>query len=404
MSGRVPDVICVSANHWSGLPTSKQHLMQIVSRSARVLYVDPPLDVFSVLGQRGRWPKLRGLRPVDEQMWVLSPVVPAHPSTPAAKLDFHRGQAERVRKASVSLGLESPVLWTFAPEHVAYAGALDEALIVYHAADDPAATSGADREATSSIERDLMEAADLVFVVSQALFEGRAGSGKAHRLPNAADRSHFAAVLAGDPGVSPEEFAAAVSSGRGALAALEELEGPVIMFAGAAYGWFDEMTFLGIARARPDWNLVVVGPPGRALRAARLPGNVTLTGRRTYAEFPRFVVRCDVAVHPLREGAFATNCDPIVLYEYLLCGKPVVATPFPAALERGELLRTADTVDGFVAEIEESLLETDDLPVRAERIRFGLANTWEDRAERALGLIAGALDRRLGSGGARSEG
>ncbi len=401
MTDRVPDVICASANHWTGLPTSKQHLMQVVSRSASVLYVDPPLDVFSVVGRRRRWPKLLGLRRVDERLWVLSPVVPSHPSSPRSRLEFHRRHARRVTKAATSLGLERPVLWAFAPEHVAYAGSLGESLVVYHAADEPAATSGADPEATSAIERDMIEAADLVFVVSQALLDAKADSGKAHRLPNAADRRHFAEAITGDPEASRDELGAALAASRGAPSVLAGLEGPVIMYGGAAYGWFDEELFLGVARARPEWNLVVVGPPGRALRESALPGNVTLAGRRSYAEFPSFVARCDVAVQPLREGAFATHCDPIVLYEYLLCGKPVVATPFPAALERGDLLRTADTVGGFVTGIEEALRETDDLPLRRERMRFGYANTWEGRAEQALKLISGALEGDPGRGGAR---
>ncbi|MEA3409833.1 MAG: hypothetical protein U9Q95_05750, partial [Candidatus Eisenbacteria bacterium] len=49
-----PDMICLSPNHWTGLTTSKKHLMQIFSRKGRVLFVEPPIDLLSVLGRRRR--------------------------------------------------------------------------------------------------------------------------------------------------------------------------------------------------------------------------------------------------------------------------------------------------------------------------------------------------------------
>ncbi len=403
MNVRARDVVFLSTNHWTGLPTSKQHLAAVLARSRRVLYVDPPIDVFSTLGRPRRWRKLRGLARVDERLWVLSPVALATSRDPESRLAFHRRYAPRVRRAARALGFVAPIAWSFAPEHLGYAGAIDESLLIYHAADEPAATSP-DPTATGAIERDHMEAADVVLVASRALLDARAWTGKAHRLPNAADVRHFARVLAGDPEAPAERLAAAILRLRQRAARVGRVTGrPSILFGGAAYEWFDETLFLGAARARPDWDFTAAGPVGRALARARLPPNVTLLGRRPYNEFPEHVALCDVAVIPLREGEQARNCDPIVMYEYLLCGKPVVATPFPAALERRPLVRTARGLDGFVREIEEALEEIDDAPAARERMAFGYANTWEDRAETALGLIAeaaGASEDATGGGAA----
>ncbi len=400
MSREWPEILCISVNHWTGLPSTMQHLMQVFGRSSRVLYVDPPIDVFSAIGRPRRWAKFRGLRRVDERIWVLSPVALGNPSDPDARLAFHRRSASRVRRAAGSLGMREPLVWTFAPEHLGYAGALGELALVYHAADEPTATSRRP-ERTAAIERDLMDAADLVLTASQALLDARAHTGKARRLPNAADRRHFGRVLADDPEATPETLAEAAARPRIVPRALEGLTGPVVLFAGAAYAWFDSELFLSVARARPDWNLVAVGPPGRALPAARLPANVTLAGRRPYGEFPWHVAGCDVGFIPLREGETATNCDPIILHELLLCGKPVVTTPFPAALERGALVRTASTVEECVGAIEEAAGERTDGDARMERVRYGFANTWEDRARTALGYVEEALvARRAREGGA----
>ncbi len=103
---------------------------------------------------------------------------------------------------------------------------------------------------------------------------------------------------------------------------------------------------------RPEWVFALVGPRGPSLRRTRLPENVLTLGRKSYDVFPRYVARADVTFIPIREGEIYESCDPIVVYEYLLCGKAVVATPFPSAVEHGPLVRTADSAQGFAEAID----------------------------------------------------
>jgi glycosyltransferase involved in cell wall biosynthesis len=385
-----PDIVCLSANDWTGLPTSKQHLMSVLSRTGRVLYVDPPLDLASVLGRPRRWAKLRRLRRPHDGPWVLSPVRLAHSSAPDARAAFFRHAAPRVRSAARRIGIHDPVVWAFAPEHVACAGLLGEALLVYHAADDPSAMSRHPTE-TAALEGRMLAAADLVFVSSQALLDARARSGNVHRLPNAADRAHYSRILCGDPAAPVEALLAAAARPRQRPPELRGVDRPVLLYGGAVYGWFDEGLLLSLAAARPEWLFVLVGPVAGALRSAALPSNVLSVGRKPYAEFPWYVAAADVAIMPWRDGAITRHADPIMLYEYLLCGKPVVATPFPAALERGPFVRTASGPEAFAVAVEEALAEPRDSAQAAARARFGFSNTWEDRAARALSLIAAAL-------------
>jgi len=381
-------VVCVSTNHWTGLPTSKQHLMEILSRRVPVLYVDPPIDIFSVLGRRRRWPKLRGLRRVSAGPWVLSPVALDNRSS-------RRGaRAARMRDRAVSaarrLGLKRPVLWTYAPGHAPYVGAFDERIAVYQAADDPAAFSD-DPERTAADERRHIEAVDLVFTASRALKEERLWSGKAVRLPNAADAAHYERALGWSRKAGPEEV----------LRAVERLDArpgdlptgrPIALYGGAAYDWFDDDLLSETARMLPGVEFVLVGPACRRVASRRFPPNVTLLGRRSYGVFPRYVASADCAVLPWRRGRFSEHADPIVLYELLLCGLPVVATPFPAAVERGDLVRTADEPETFAGAVRDALDERD-TALAGRRVAFGLANTWEDRVMEATRSIQGVLDR-----------
>ncbi len=390
------DIVCMSTNHWTGLPTSKQSLMLEMARSVRVLYVEPPLDIFSVLGRRRRWPKLRGLRQVRPNLWVLSPVAFTVSSNPARRARFLERLLPRVLASAGRLGLGERVLWCFAPEHEAFVGRLGEQAVVYSAADEPAAFSAAP-EATREMERRMLDAADLVFVVSAALLEARSTHANVHRLPNAADVPHFKRTLAGDADAGDTEFVAALDR-RDVPADVARMARPVIMYGGVAYGWFDFDLVREVADSKPEWTIALVGPGGAR---EPLPANVVRLGRRPYDEFPRYVASCDVAIIPWRDGLFSRNADPIVLYQYLLCGKPVVATPFPAALERGDLIETAEGADAFVHAVERALSAVGDTARRDARTAFGLANTWQDRAEHAAALIESAVTMRRGAGEGR---
>jgi UDP-galactopyranose mutase len=229
-----------------------------------------------------------------------------------------------------------------------------------------------------------------VFVASAALLNARKALGNVHRLPNAADRRHFSRVLVGREPASVDDILLAVGERR-RPPDLGERRGPLVMFGGAAYSWFDWNLLWEVATLRPDWDFVVVGPLGRDVAGSSKPPNVTAVGRRDYDEFPWYVAAADVCVLPLRLNESSHNCDPIVMYEYLLCGKPVVATPFPAALEHGGMVRTASEPGGFAAEIAVALdADTTDESRRA-RVEFAIANTWEDRAQKALAIIGEAI-------------
>ncbi len=384
---RERDVVCLSTNHWTGLPTSKQHLMSVLGETRSVLYVDPPLDVFSVVGRRRRWPMLLPLRDGAPGVHVVSPLRLSGAGDPDARRRYYERLTPRVVAAARRLGIERPIVWAFGPEHVGCAAGLERAVLVYQASDDPAAFESS-TESIRRLESEMLAAADVVFAVSDRLVKSREEAhGRVSRLPNAADRRHYSLVLTGSEDADADAFIAALGRSDGTPAAFAAARRPLVMYGGAAYDWFDADLFLGLARARPDWTFALVGPVSGRLAGARLPRNVLVEGRRPYGEFPLYVRSCDVAVIPWKRGTFSENADPIVLYEYLLCGKPVVATPFPAAIEKGGLVRTADTAEGLISAVEAALRE-DRVPSSVrERVEFGFANTWENRVEQALDAI-----------------
>jgi glycosyltransferase involved in cell wall biosynthesis len=223
-------------------------------------------------------------------------------------------------------------------------------------------------------------------------------TGKAHRLPNAADARHFRRVLAGDAEAPVDVFERAAAAPSRVPPEFASVRRPILLYGGATYQWFDTDLFLELASMRPDWTFAFVGPTMGRLAEGGLPDNVLPVGRRSYSEFPWYIAAADVAIMPWKDDAITRNADPIGLYEYLLCGKPVVASPFPAALERGQLVTIAGTAEEFAAGVEAALAEGRDCEERRARMAFGFENTWEDRARRALDLVAAARDSKTGRG------
>ena len=149
-----------------------------------------------------------------------------------------------------------------------------------------------------------------------------------------------------------------------------------------------------IARAHPEWTLLLVGPArdetARALERLVALDNVRWVGPMSYAELPRYVAAFDVGLIPYLENDYTRSCFPLKLYEYLAAGKPVVVTGLPHLRDVGPLVSVCEGVDQTLEAIEAGLgRRTPDIV--AERQALARANTWESRVARLLGLIEAEL-------------
>jgi glycosyltransferase involved in cell wall biosynthesis len=172
------------------------------------------------------------------------------------------------------------------------------------------------------------------------------------------------------------------------------LQGTVIGFVGAVYEWVDLQLLEYVARTHPGWSIVLIGPirPRRNRRELRKAGNIHLLGRRDYRDIHRYIERFDVCLLPFRSAPHMRFADPIVTYDYLLMGKPVVCTDFPQARRLEDLLRVEGTYDGFVHAIEDCLRE-DGAEQAMKRRSFAQMNSWDGRVRRIEQVIAARTKR-----------
>ena len=119
-------------------------------------------------------------------------------------------------------------------------------------------------------------------------------------------------------------------------------------YSGALNEKIDFNLLAHVARARPDWVLVLIGQldlysqPDKADVLRDLP-NVQWTGRLPVTALPPAIASLDVCLLPYERNEWTANIDSLKLYEYLACGRPVVSTDVPTARGYGDLVRIADT-------------------------------------------------------------
>jgi glycosyltransferase involved in cell wall biosynthesis len=392
-SGPAFSIACLSPQPWEiDLPTNRQ---QIMARAARrghpVLFVDCGTFVGRHLRALLRGPRRRSTarRLVSSQevapgiRTTIAPnVLPwGHTYALAARVNA-RLTARAIRRRLRRLPAPA-VLWLYDPCFADAIGRSGERFAVYDCVDDyPEQTGGHPRKhaLVTACDRAAAERSRVVFATAVPLVEWHRGSNpRTHLVRNVGDFQHF--VPAADRAYAPE--------------ALATLERPVVGFAGNFLGEKVDFELLErIARSRPEWTLLLVGPEraDTAERLRELAGlpNVVWTGPVPYAEVPRAIAAFDVGLIPYVSNAYTRSCFPLKLYEYLAAGKPVVATGLPelAGLEPHAVL--APDADAAVRAVEWALgaLGNDD---REARQGVAAQNTWDTRTARLLDLVAAEL-------------
>lgn len=142
----------------------------------------------------------------------------------------------------------------------------------------------------------------------------------------------------------------------------------------------------GIARARPDWRLLLVGP---VKTPHDFPANVELPGQQPHEALRGFAEQADVLLLPYVINDYTRAVLPAKTYECLATGRPVVAAALPELIAGFAVqLRFATGVDDWVRTIEQTVAG-DTADARAARVALAKANSWESRFAELQVLLAG---------------
>lgn len=381
------NIVCF-AKDWDDDPTSNTHVMRLLARDNRVLWlnsigmrrpsVGSARDLRRILRRLGD--VRRGATEAAPNLWVASPLVLPLPHSPLAtsvNRALLRATLGRLRR---QLDMRAFQLWTFLPNVVEYAE-LGQSVLVYYCVDNWLHMAGADGPALDALEQRLCRRADLVFATSRALVEAkRRLNPETHLASHGVDHAHFATALDPRTPVAPE---------------LADVAGPVLGVIGLIDERVDVPLLAHVADRHPDWTIAVVGtvlvdPAPLARR-----GNVRLLGRQPYERLPSLCRRFSVGLVPFVVNPYTRDINPIKLREYLSAGLPVVATALPEVAAWAPLAAVASDREEFVRLVEAAL--RDDSPARrAERSGAMRAETWEEKVAAVGRQVLRAVRAREG--------
>ncbi|MEC3947733.1 UDP-galactopyranose mutase [Sphingobium sp. HWE2-09] len=258
-----------------------------------------------------------------------------------------------------------PILWFYTPMMLGFAGHVKAHAIIYDCMDELSAFRFADPQLVAQ-EASLMKRADVVFTGGYSLYEAKRGSHAAiHPFPSAVDTLHFAAARGNV--IEPADQAS--------------IAGPRLGF----YGVIDERIDLGligaVARARPDWHIVMIGPVVK-IDPADLPRhpNIHWLGSRDYADLPAYLSGWNVALMPFAINDATRFISPTKTPEYLAAGRPVVSTPIVDVQRHYGAVQgvaIADGTDAFVAACEAALALPVDGAWRDETDALLATTSWD---------------------------
>lgn len=363
------DMLCFG-HDWSGDPLSKTHIMRILARDNRILWINSigyRAPTASKSDFRRAWNKLKAaaepVKEVEPNIHVLNPLaIPAY-GVPWMRIVNRELLRLQVMRAMRRLRFRRPINWVFNPTAAVVAGALGEDTLVYYCVDEFTAFTNIAGQLVE-LEGQLLRKADAVFVSAQRLLESKSASNPRTFLVR--------------HGVEFEHFRRALDPATQVPAEIANLPRPIIGYFGLmAEDWIDIPLMVDVAKHFSHGSMVLLGKVTTDItRLTALP-NVHVLGRKPFASLPGYSKGFDVAINPFPINQVTLHANPLKVREYLAAGLPVVSSRIPEVEILGQC-HIGDGSAGFIAGIEEALRDPGPKKERSESMR---GESWEGRVE-----------------------
>ncbi len=351
-----PDIIVFSHLRWDFVFQRPQHLLSRLASDRRVFLIEEPIhhDAYA------SWERTR----------ASTNLTICRPRTRVTAPGFDDAQLPALRLLLPQLlaeeGIEDYVVWFYTPMALPLLEALKPKAVIYDCMDELSAFHAAPRQMRER-EAQLIERAGVIFTGGRSLYEAKKDRHpNVHCFPSSVDAAHFGKAVQGT--AEADDQAA--------------LPGPRLGFFGVIDERMDLALIDALAQARPDWQIVMVGPVVK-IDPAGLPRhpNLHYLGQRSYDQLPRYLAGWDVCLLPFALNESTRFISPTKTLEYMAAERPIVSTPIAdVAGPYGDIVYMAETHAEFIAACAQALSEeSGERERRVQRMREVLAATSWDR-------------------------
>ncbi len=409
LSGR--DIIVISSIDWDFNWQGHQEIARRFAQAGnRVLYIEnmgvrnPGLrDARRVALRAGKWMKSLpggGVREVLPNLHVCSPLVLPPFGSKKRQLLNRRVFLPLIRHAVRKLNFNAEIIFTYLPTDTV--ASLIQLLkkpdgltvAVYYCIADFAELTPYS-EAIKKSEQSVIEMSTLVFAQGE-------------QLARRCSRSTGKSVAIFPFGVNLHLFTRNETSANGGAnelttetapisAMMACLPRPIIGYVGGIHRHFDTELLAAMARAKPNWSWVLIGPIQTSLNGLKQLPNVHFLGQKEHHELPEYILNIDVGIVPYLRNEYTRTVVPTKINEYLAVGKPVVSTDLPEVSvfndEHNVLLISSNSAAQFLSSIERALTLPNGDDVTSNRREVAALNDWDMRIERMSTLIERKIQR-----------
>ena len=361
----MPTLIVFCHLRWDFVFQRPQHLMTRLAEHYRIVLVEEPIY------HEGQAHLKK--REVAPNITVCQPHTAIHAP------GFHDDQLPTLETLLAEGELvpegEKPVVWFYTPMALPLLKAFDPALVIYDCMDELAAFKNAPKQLLQR-ESALLNMADLCFTGGPSLYESKKERhANAHCFSSSVDAKHFQQAQNRDNSHPDQAHVAH----------------PRLGFYGVIDERFDTDLIKQVAAARPDWQIVLVGPVVK-IDPKDLPQgpNIHYMGQRNYDDLPKFLAGWDVCLLPFALNESTKFISPTKVLEYMAAELPSVSTPITdVKVPYGDVVAIADTPEKFIAACDRMLaMNEEQQAALKERMRDIVANTsWDKTAARMHELI-----------------
>jgi UDP-galactopyranose mutase len=354
---------------WNFVYQRPQHLLSRVAMRWPVVFIEEPVP---------------GADEDHIEHIVAAPGVEVwRPHVRGTENGFHPAHKERlqklVAKSIAAQRIDDYWIWFYTPMALPMADKLRPEGMIFDVMDELSAFKGAPPELLDQ-ETALLRVADVVFTGGRSLYNAKKHRHhNVHCFPSSVDALHF-------------------RSGTGDHPLQQHIPHPRLGYCGVIDERIDLELIAGIADARPEWQIVMVGPTVKIDPATRPQRpNIHWLGQQAYQDLPAFINGWDVCLLPFALNESTRFISPTKTLEYMACGKPSISTAIRDVVEPyGHVVPIRADAAGFVQACDEILARAPEAcQAHAQAVADVISRTsWDATAEAMIELIAQAEVKR----------
>ncbi|RYY71569.1 MAG: glycosyltransferase family 1 protein [Chitinophagaceae bacterium] len=328
----MPDILlCFCHLRWDFVYQRPQHIMTRMAKRYQVFFIEEP--GFHAGPDEFRVRETEGISVVN---FLLQEA-----SVSTASLD--QRQQLLLDKFIKDFKVKNFIAWYYTAMALKFSRHLQPVYTVYDCMDELSAFKFAPQE-MRILETALLKKAALVLTGGHSLYQAKKHTHhNVYPFPSSIEKEHFAKGRLVEE--EPEDQAHIPSTRMGFYGVIDER--------------FDIDLIAEVARLRPQWQLVLIGPVVK-IEESSLPRleNIHYLGCKSYQELPQYLAGWDIAMIPFARNESTRFISPTKTPEYLAAGCPVISTSITDVVNpyhTQQLVHIADTAADFIAAAEKEL-------------------------------------------------